>query len=282
MNDIQILDKRGIVIVEFLKVAVIQPDVKANDYVYNLNNTINKIGICAAEGAKLIAIPEAFATSLNLPKVKELAQTEDGEICTKLIQKAKEYGVYIIGGFIEESDDKIFSTSILISPSGKIQGKYRRRFIYDLEKHFVERGNDICIVNTDVAKIGIIMGYDVNFPEATRELFRQKVEIIVCPAQIPLTYSNSTRHLVIARAIENSCYFIFASSCGRNTIARLTYMGGSMIAQSPVGLEPFSTSYVRQKDVLATCDTEESIIYAKLNMTNIRRQLEENPHFKDF
>lgn len=266
---------------EFLKVAVIQPNVKANNYVHNLTSVINMIDTCAAEGAKLINIPEAFATSLNLPNVKELAQKNDGEICTKLIDKAKEHSVYIIAGFIEEDDDKIYSTSVLVNPRGEIQGKYRRRFIYDLEKHFIAKGNEVCIVDTDIAKIGIIMGYDVNFPEATKELFYQKVEIIVCPAQIPLTYNTSTRHLAVARATENSCYFILASSCGQNTIARLTYMGGSMIAQSSVGLELYSMAYTRQKEILATCATEENIIYAKLNMTHIRRALEENPHFKD-
>ncbi|MFF2910175.1 carbon-nitrogen hydrolase family protein [Paenibacillus sp. NPDC057934] len=267
---------------EHLKVAVIQPNVRANDYTHNLTNVIHMIDTCAAEGAKLISIPEAFATSLNLPKMKELAQTEDGEICTRLIERARKHGVHIVAGFIEAADAKIYSTAVLISPDGRIAGKYRRRFIYQLERFFVAEGNDVCIVDTEIGKIGIIMGYDVNFPESTREFFRNKVEIIVCPSQIPHTYKNSTRHLAVARATENSCYFILASSCGQNTIARLTYMGGSIIAQSPVGLESYSTEYTRQKDLLAIADAEETILYAKLNMTKIRRELEENPHFKDF
>ena len=87
---------------KYLKVAVIQPNVKVNEYQANLDHAAEMIRKCTEEGAKLVCLPEAFATSLNLPKVKELAQTTDGEICNFLRDMAKECGVYLIGGFIEK------------------------------------------------------------------------------------------------------------------------------------------------------------------------------------
>ena len=267
---------------KFLKIAVIQPDVKVNEYEYNIQNASNMIDKCVERGAKLICLPEAFATSLNLPKVMELSQTTDGEICTFLCNKAKEHGVYIIGGFIEKENDKIYSSAILANLNGSIAGKYQRRYIYDLEKHFLTSGKSVCFIETDIGKLGIIMGYDVNFPESCRELFKKGVEIIISPTQIPKVYMKSTRQLAIARATENNCYFILASSCGKNTIARLTYMGGSIVVHSATGLEDYSTLYSQQDEILGSCDTGEGIIITNLNMSKIRREIEDSSFYNDY
>lgn len=267
---------------EYLKVAVIQPNVRVNEYQANLDCAVQMIRKCAKEGAKLICLPEAFATSLNLPKVNELAQTTDGEICTLLRVMAKEYGIYLIGGFIEKEEDKIYSSSVCIDPEGKISGKYQRRYIYALEKHFLTAGKRTCMIETEIGKIGLIMGYDINFPEACRDLFRQGVEIIVSPTQIPKVYYKSTRQLAVARATENNCYFILASSCGQNTIARLVYMGGSLVAHSATGLEDYSTQCSQQEDIWGSCEYEEGYIISKLNMTKIRREIEESTFLEDF
>ena len=267
---------------KYLKVAVIQPNVKVNEYQTNLDHAAEMIRKCTEEGAKLVCLPEAFATSLNLPRVKELAQTTDGEICTFLRDMAKECGVYLIGGFIEKEEDNIYSSSVCIDPEGTILGKYQRRYIYALEKHFLAAGKKSCLIETEIGKIGLIMGYDINFPEACRDLFKEGVEIIVSPTQIPKVYYQSTRQLAVARATENNCYFILASSCGMNTIARLVYMGGSLAAHSSTGLEDYSTQYSQQEDILGSCEYNEGYFIAKLNMTKIRREIEDSTFFDDF
>lgn len=264
---------------EFLKVAVIQGNVQVNMYEENLNIALKKIDQCAKDGAKLICLPEAFATSLDLPRVKSDAQSIDGEICTRLCESAKRNNVFIIGGFLEEEAENVYSTAVLISDTGIIIGKYRRKYIYKLEQHFIKAGDSTIIVETKIGKIGLILGYDINFPEITREMFKQRVDIIACPLQVPFIFKEPTRQLAVARATENSCYFILASSSGKNTLARIKYMGGSLIAQNSVGLEVFSTDYVKQKGILASAENDEEIIYAKLNMTKLRREISENPHY---
>lgn len=267
---------------KYLKVGVIQPNVKVNECQDNLERIAEMIRKCAEDGAKLVCLPEAFATSLNLPKVKELAQTTEGNNCIFLCNMARECGIYLIGGFIEKEKENIYSSAVCVSPEGTILGKYQRRYIYELEKHFLTEGNKSCFIETEIAKIGLIMGYDINFPEACRELFQKGVEIIISPTQIPKAYYKSTRHLAISRATENNCYFILASSCGQNTIARLEYMGGSLVARSATGLEDYSTQYVQQEEILESLECGEGYFVTKLNMTKIRREIEDSSFLDDF
>ena len=265
-----------------LKIGVVQLDVKVNNYKANLECAERMIEQCVNDGADIVCLPEAFATSLNLPKAKELSQTIEGEICTYMRNIAKAKHIFLIGGFIENEHDKVFSTAICIDPQGNIIGKYQRRYIYALEKHFITGGTKSCLIDTPLGKLGIIMGYDINFPESCRELFRKKVEIIISPTQIPKVYYKSTRQLAIARATENNCYFVLVSSCGQNTIARLEYMGGSIISRSATGLELYSTQYTQQEEVLGALNHEEGYIVVELNMSKIKREIEDSSFYDDY
>jgi predicted amidohydrolase len=87
--------------------------------------------------------------------------------------------------------------------------------------------------------------------------------------------------LAVARAIENSCYFVLASSIGENIFARIKYMGNSMIARSPIALDPFSMEYVEEKEIIAKANGNETMIHGKVDLKRLRREQEENPHYKD-
>jgi predicted amidohydrolase len=266
---------------DVVKIGVIQLESRVNGYQSNIDRAFDMIDQCASQACNLICLPEAFSTAVDLPKIKNTAEEIPGNTYNLLCRKAEEHKIYIIAGLLEKKNDKVYSSAVFIGPEGELIGMYRKAHVYQLEKHFMSAGNQVNIYDTPIGKIGIIIGYDVNFPEICRVLFKQKVEIIVCPAQIPSTYSNPTQQLAIARATENSCVFVLASACGENTLARLKYMGGSMIVRSSIGLESFGTSFVKQNEIIAKADIGETIIYGTLNMKKLRRELEENPQYSD-
>lgn len=264
-----------------VKLAVVQLNTKVNEIQSNLLRANELIRECAKQGADIVCLPEAFATTINFPKIKEQAElVPGGSICNELCCWAKEYHVFITAGIIEKDEEQYYSTSVLIDHEGNIIGKYRRKSVYLLEQPFISKGTQVAIFDTKIGKIGLINGNDINFPDITWSMFKEQVEIIICTAQIPLAYRELTHIMAQARAIENCCYFVLASSCGKNTIARLEFMGGSMVARSCVGLEPLGFNYISQNNILASCEDEEAVIYVELDMKKLRREKEENPHYQ--
>ena len=268
-------------IVKPVKVGVIQLEVYINQYSRNIAKALEMIDVCANEKCDLICLPEAFPTSINLPKGKTVSEEFPGETTNILSAKAREYGVYLVAGIMEKNNQDVYSSALLFGPDGNIFGKYRRNYIYQLEKRFITQGNSIEVFDTSIGRIGMIIGYDINFPEICRTLFIRRVEIIVCPSQLISIVDQAVKHLAIARAAENNCYFILPSSVGENTLARMKYMGNSMIVQSPIGLDVLSTNYIRQKEVIAKADYEETIIYGTLDIRKLRRNQQVNSHYDD-
>lgn len=264
----------------FLKVGVIQLEVQVNNYGGNIERALRMLELCADKECQLVCLPEAFATSIDLRGIEQISEEIPGKTSELLCQKAKEKKIYIVAGIIEK-DSSIYSSAILINTEGEIVGVYRRVHIYQLEKRFIATGNSFKVFETPIGRIGIIIGYDINFPEACRFLFRQRAEIIVCPAHIPNIFTSTTTRLAIARAIENSCYFVLASSVGENIFARIKYMGKSMIVRSPIALDPWGIEYVEENEIIAKDDLNETIIYGKLDLGRLRREQKENPHYRD-
>jgi predicted amidohydrolase len=154
--------------------------------------------------------------------------------------------------------------------------------IYDLEAYFLSPGRECRVIDTELGRIGIIAGYDVQFPETFRLLFAQGVEIAVCPSLLLRPFAESIRQMAIARAAENCCYFLFCSATGENTLAGLTYMGNSMMLQSPVGIRPYSQEFRRQDPILAQGRSEEELLVGDLDLDTLRRLQAANPLFRDF
>jgi len=263
------------------KVGVIQHRSEVGSYEDNIERAICMIDQCINEKCDLICLPEAFSTTIDLRGIKDVSEEIPGKTSVLLCQKAKESKTYLAAGVLEKKGDDIYSSTVLIDPNGKVMGIYRRVHIFQLEKNFIKAGGAFEVFETSIGRIGIIMGYDINFPEACRALFKEKAEIIICPSQIPDAFIYSTRLLSLARATENGCYFLLVSSVGENNLARFKYMGNSLIARSPIALDPLSTEYIKEDEIVAQAGNNETIIYANLDLKRLRREQDENPHYKD-
>lgn len=264
-----------------IRCGVVQFAPKINAVEENLRKAASAIHACVSNKCNLVVFPEAFATSLELPRLKKLSEPIPGPVTHFLSKQAADNALFIVAGVAETAGDKIYSSSVLIDNKGELLDIYRRVHIYDLEDRFIYPGNAFRVAETGIGRIGMIIGYDINFPESCRMLFHHRVEIIICPSQIPDTFSKAIRCMAMARATENCCYFVFASSAGMNTLAGLTFMGNSMILRSPLGLSPYSLTYQNEAERLAEAGGGEAIIYADLDMTKLRREQRENPLYGD-
>lgn len=265
-----------------LRAGLIQLSVRTNATEDNLARAGRLITEAARRGCRLVVLPEAFATGLNLPRSHELAVPVPGEVTRWLAERARAEGVFLVAGQLERAGRSVFSAAVLIDDTGRLLDVYRRTTVYDLESYFISPGDGCRVVDTPLGRIGLVLGYDIQFPEVVRVLFAQGVELLVCPALLLRPFAESVHQMVRARAAENCCYVLFCSATGENTLAGLTYMGRSAIVQGPIGVRSYSNQLRPQEPVLAAADREEGLITADLALDDLRRLQAVNPLAKDF
>lgn len=168
--------------------------------------------------------PELFNTPLLAP-FNHLNERESMEKLSELTEEIKEkisefavsYNVNIISGsmpILEEG--KLYNVSYLLHRDGKID-EYRKVHITPNERKYygMTGGNEIKVFDTDCGKIGVIICYDVEFPELPRLLADQGMKILFVPylTDTQNAYTR-VRHCAAARAIENECYVAIAGCVG--------------------------------------------------------------------
>jgi predicted amidohydrolase/GNAT superfamily N-acetyltransferase len=173
-----------------------------------------------------VLFPELFNTPLLAPFNKlserdsmiELAKLSE-EIKNRISELAISYNVNIISGSMpvfDHDNNDLYNVSYLLHRDGRID-EYRKIHITPNEKKYygMKGGNEIRVFDTDCGKIGLVICYDVEFPELPRILADQGMKILFVPY---LTDTQNAyirvRHCAAARAIENECYVAIAGCVG--------------------------------------------------------------------
>ncbi len=210
--------------------------------------------------SQLVVLPEMFYVPYEINLVKKIAE-ENKETLLKLQETAKKNKIFLCTGSIaEKNGNKIFNRSYLINPDGKIIHEYSKSHLFDVnlpglkvqESKIITPGNSLSIVSTGLAKIGILICYDIRFPEAARKLALMGAELILVPASFNTITGPAHWHTVFrARAIENQVY-IAAVSPARNNKANYKAYGHSLI------VDPWGK-------IISEAGIKEKIIYAEIN-----------------
>lgn len=169
--------------VSALRVAAVQsdPQVGLENKEANGAATLQQIRETAANGARLIVLPELASTGYSFDNREEAyAHAEpvpDGPTCTAWTELAKELDVYIVAGIAESDDITLYDTAVLIGPEGFI-GKYQKTHLWNREKLIFTPGSSYPIFETRIGRIGLLICWDIWFPEVARILTAQGADII--------------------------------------------------------------------------------------------------------
>ena len=204
----------------------------------------------AGEGAEFILLPENFPliSDDETDKLKIAEPYKKGPIQDFLSEQAKSHGIWLMGGTIPlQSDEvsRVFNSCLCYDPQGGVVARYDKIHLFDvsiedkenesyIESGTIMPGSEMVVAQTDFARIGMSVCYDLRFPELYRHLLENKIDLITVPSAF--TYSTGKRHweiLLKARAVENLCYVMASNQGGQNTDKRRTW-GHSMII-SPWG-----------------------------------------------
>jgi len=172
-----------------MKVAVVQfkASTKKED---NLKKILSYILQAASKNATLCAFPEFmmfYTNSSQTPKqLANLAETINGNFITTITNAAKKNRIQVIGSFYEKSrkKDRVYDTSFVIDKSGKVISTYRKIHLYDAlgfkESDKMTPGSKISKpVDTSIGKIGMMICYDLRFPEVSRSLAVAGAEVLI-------------------------------------------------------------------------------------------------------
>lgn len=202
----------------------------------NLKKIISFIAEAASKGAVICAFPEFmmfYTSSTQSPRqLSELSETVNGDFVQAIARAAKDNRIEVVGSFYERSrrQDRVYDTTFIINDSGTIISTYRKIHLYDAlgfrESDKMIRGSKITKpAPTSIGNVGMLICYDLRFPEMSRSLAASGSEVLVVPSAWVRGKMKEDHWITInkTRAIENGCYVIAPDQVGH------VYCGRSLV-----------------------------------------------------
>lgn len=199
----------------------------------------------------------------------DLAVRMPGEVENCFRQAARDNELWLIPGSIfENRDGKVFNTAPVINPDGEVVARYRKQYPFLPYEKGVSAGDEFVVFDIPGAgRIGLIICYDMWFPETVRTLAWMGAEAVICPS-LTNTIDREVE-LAIARsnAATNQVYFLNLNSAGRLAVGQSIFVGpdGQVIHQAGVGREIINVEVdfdhvrrVRERGMFNLCQTLKS------------------------
>ena len=248
----------------------------------NLAAAARLIDAAAAQGARLVSLPEYFCHFGWKETDKfQVAEAEgQGPIQDLLSAKAREHGIWLAGGSLPlktPDPSKVTNTALMFDPQGRLVARYDKLHLFSFqdgersldESRTMVAGRQCVTVDTEVGRVGLSICYDVRFPELYQQLAKQGAEIIVVPAAFTTqTGKDHWEVLLRARAIETETYVLAAGQTGSYANGQRSNYGHSLIA------DPWG-------HVIAMAQDKVGIVSAKLDFsyqTDVRQRIPVHQH----
>jgi predicted amidohydrolase len=231
----------------------------------NLTKAEGAIALAAQRGAKLIVFPEVYMAwmapdEMKAERARRVSQPLDGPFVSGLAQAARKSGIWVISGMLEtaaQTAGKCYNTTVVIDERGELVAYYRKTHLFDAfgykESSTFAAGDKLFTpLETPFGRMGLFVCYELRFPEVARYQAERGVDFFIMPS----AWVNGSmkevhfRHLVMARAIENTAYMITSDQVGNQ------YMGRSLLVD-PMGV------------VLAEGPEGEGMLYADVDLSRI-------------
>jgi deaminated glutathione amidase len=227
----------------------------------NVDHAVDYVERCVdATGASLVVLPETVSTGFtpgcSAEELWSLLGERDGPTVAPLAEVAGRLGVHLVWGTYSRGDEPgvVHNTAMLAGPSGALIGTYRKThpFCTELRSRggWVTPGDDVCVVETDLGRVGMMVCFDGDFPELARIMALQGAEVVVRPSAL-LRSADIWELTNRARAYDNHVYVVGANAVGIDP-AGVLYFGNSMIV-TPTA------------EVVAWGSTHESWVSARLD-----------------
>ncbi|GAB7387734.1 carbon-nitrogen hydrolase [Bacillaceae bacterium] len=220
------------------KIAVVQAAFAAGDVSYNLQRMRAFVRACKERHptVKLVLFPELAATGYFLsPHLRACAEKKDGPIFREMSAVARENGVYVGYGYAEKeeaAEQKMYNSFALLDDEGNLAAHYRKIHLTALERDLFAPGREFVTADTPLGKVGLLICWDLAFPEAARKLALRGAELLLAPSAWERPHEDAYLRFGMARALDNTVFLATCNHVGRSvggTGGELHFFGDSRI-----------------------------------------------------
>jgi 5-aminopentanamidase len=186
----------------------------------------------AAAGAALLLCPECWLCGYNIgAAVATLAESADGASARRIAAIARQSEIALAYGYAEldAASGYIYNSVQVIGADGAVLSRYRKTHLFGADERAAYRAGDRFAPPFDFAgyKIGLLICYDVEYPEAVRSLALLGADVVLAPTALTDEYAAVPDFIVPARSIENQLYLAYCNRAGVENGMR--FLGGSCL-----------------------------------------------------
>jgi omega-amidase len=230
------------------------------------------------EKPDFVILPEMFCCPYQTQNFPVYAEEEGGPVWQQLSEYAKQYGIYLIGGSMPEKDaeGKVYNTSYIFDRQGKQIGKHRKVHLFDIdvtggqtfkESDTLTAGDHDTVFDTEFGRMGVMLCFDIRFPELARMMVNDGAKAILVPAAFNMTTGPAHWELSFrTRALDNQIYMIGCAPMRDESAGYISW--GHSIVTDPWG---------RVIDML---DEKEGVLLTELDLDYEEQVREELPLLK--
>ena len=243
---------------------------ESEDNLVKMSDFVSKIA--SQQKVDLIVFPELVTSGYELGvRFTELAQRVPGPTVNLMAQRAAEFGVYIVFGMVtkEKVESVIFNSAVMVGPEGEMLGSYNKIHLRGEERMAFREGFRMPVIETEIGNIGLMLGWDLAFPEVARSLTLEGAELLCTLANWETSQIEEWRTYVRARAFENRSYVAASNRVGEDVT--LNFGGESMIV-GPRG--KVHASLAEEKDP-ESGEPREGYCVARVDLDEVRKTREE-------
>jgi len=261
-----------------IRIATVQMKPQLGQMEDNLVAMSNWIKQVATEQrVDLIVFPELITTGHECGvSFTDFAQRVPGPSANLIGQRASEYGVHIAFGLVtkEKVESILHNTLVVVGPDGDLVGQYHKVHLRGEERMTFRPGFRYMVIETDFGAVGLMLGWDLAFPEVARSLALEGAELLIISANWETPHSDEWRTYLRARAYENAMFVAAANRVGSEP--SYSFFGDSAI------IGPRGQVYASLADELdpETGEPIEGYVVAKVDLDDVRRIREENQLFQ--
>jgi predicted amidohydrolase len=225
--------------------------------------------ICTEQHVDLILFPELATTGYECGvRFTELAERVPGPTVNLLTRWAEEFGIYIAAGLAakERVESILYDAAVLVGPDGEMLGQYNKVHLRGEERLAFRPGFRYTLWETEFGLVGMMLGWDVAFPEVARGLALEGAELILVGANWEEPNADEWQTYLRARAYENSVFVAAANRVGEEY--SYEFVGHSMI------LGPRGQVFAALEEAVS------GYVVARMDLDEVRRIREEYQFFQ--
>lgn len=224
--------------------------------------------VLAGTDADLVLCPELFLTGYAVgDDLRRLAEPADGASARRIADICRLHRKAVVYGFAEPVGQALYNAALAIGPDGATLAHHRKLAVppgFELD-YFVP-GHGLTIFELAGVRLGLLICYDAEFPEAVRATAEAGAEAILVPTALGAQWDQVAHRVIPARAFENGVYLAYANHAGRE--GAVTFLGASCII-GPDGRD------------LARAGADEGVIAAAIDGVAVARAQARLPYFRD-